>query len=172
MVGNPKYNFILFGLLVVLFVGCKKTGKVISKPQETYLNCVQVPNNKAQRKSVRLIAYLGNDSLRAASLPEDGIEFFLTRDSIRKPVDLGQLFLKHARYPEMLAEMEMEGRWIYELTFDQHLLALWTLRKSVENSVMMEKEIERVFNRMKAELRYSNAGKRTFTMRIQANFYD
>jgi hypothetical protein len=151
-------------MLIILLGACKKKDLVVSTPQEELLHCQQMPTKQMRSKQVRIHVEIISDSLSSVIVANNGVEFFLEVDSIERAAELCQLLEKHLQYPEMLREMEIQGRWFYEVTFDRHLMASWKMRKSVKDSALMEKEIEKAFAQLKPQLRYFYKGERTLTV--------
>jgi hypothetical protein len=172
MGSNLKYDFLAGIILLLLFGACKKKDLFVSTPKEELLHCHQMPTKQMQSKQVRIHVEIISDSLSSVIVANNGVEFFLAVDSIQQAADLCQLLQQQIQYPEMLREMEIEGKWYYELTFDQHLMASWKMRKSVKDSVVMEKEIEKAFAQLKPKMRYFYKGNRTLTILVQANLFE
>jgi hypothetical protein len=172
MDSKVKYSFLSGIILIILFGACKKKDLVVSTPKEELMYCHQMPTNQRQPKQVRIHVEILSDSLSSVIVANNGVEFFLEFDSIQKDADLCQLLQQNIRYTEMLREMEIEGRWIYEINFEGRFLTNWTLKKSVKDSVLMEKEIEKTLAKLKRQLRYFYTGKRTLILSVNVHLYD
>ncbi|MFN0030973.1 MAG: hypothetical protein ACKVOR_02325 [Flavobacteriales bacterium] len=149
-------------MLLVITAGCKTVTPTVTVAEPRVITCgTGVPNNEIRPKNAVITIYMEHDSLNTAHAPADGIEFYRVTDSLTVPMNLYKELYAHMRYPEMLRENDIQGKWIYEMSFDQQLLTSWTLKKGVENGMVMEKEIDRVLTKLKRDMRYFSKDKTT-----------
>lgn len=157
-----KHSFFLSVMLLVITAGCKTVTPTVTVAEPRVITCgTGVPNNEIRPKNAVITIYMEHDSLNTAHAPADGIEFYRVTDSLTVPMNLYKELYAHMRYPEMLRENDIQGKWIYEMSFDQQLLTSWTLKKGVENGMVMEKEIDRVLTKLKRDMRYFSKDKTT-----------
>ena len=102
----------------------------------------------------------------------DEIVFYRESENGNTPLNVYKEFSSLIAYPEYLREMEIEGRWIYEVYFDHQTITSWTLRKSVEDSQLKEREIEKALGKLKPTLRYFFKGNCSVVFRITAILKD
>ncbi len=150
-----KYGFSCSILLLAIAMGCKTTTQTETVSDKIIYSHGHHSSPTYERPKVAdLVVSMEMDSITQAHAPSDGVEFYRTTDSLSAPLNLYKELYQQIRYPDMLIELEIEGRWIYEMTFEKHLLTSWTLKRGVENGAIMEKEINRVLNKLKRDLRY------------------
>jgi len=140
--------------MMAFCVSCKSTEPTSASTKEYQLSCAQPPNNIDPPKMAVLRVNVEEDSIVASRKRTDEYLFFRSIENEVTPINIYKELNDHIRYPQALIESEIQGRWIYEVQFDQQKITSWTLHKKVDGGALMEKEIERTFENLKQYARY------------------
>lgn len=145
-------------LISPFFFSCKTTTPTAVSQQPQIISH-QVPNNHFPPMRATIFVRAEADSLSKLEIREGEIEFFRWVESSKRPVNIANELTKIIQYPMELCEEEIEGRWIYEVHFDGQSMTTWVLRKGVEGTVQMEREIEKALGKLKPDVKFFYAGK-------------
>lgn len=145
--------FICLLLISPFFFSCKTTtpSAVSEQPQ---IISHQVPNNHFPPKEPVIRVVISPDSLSFNKKKSDEPDFFRWIENEKMRVIADKEITQLLHYPEEYRDADIEGRWYYDVYFDQQCISSWTLRKGPEGTVLMQKEIERAFMKLQPSLRY------------------
>jgi hypothetical protein len=136
--------------MMIMILSCRSYNArlVQHANQERYAMTCVAPDRRDRQKHEVISITLENGGYKTHTCMNWQSAFFAAADSVCYSVDPVNFIKKNLAYPGICRELEIQGKWIYELYFDQSAFQTWKCVRAVENGQHMEVEIDRVFGRM------------------------
>lgn len=166
-----RNGFIYIILLVALCAAC--TPKPVQSTVEKYqLTCGLSHGPGERHLNPLFVISWAEDSLADTTLRFANNEMSSPLDSAFSRDDLTQFFLKNLTYPEMMRELEIQGRFYYAIHFENGIFASYSLLRSPPDARLLELEIEKHLKKQLHSLKYTTGGNNKLVVRFDAKLIE
>ncbi len=149
------HTSVVFFLLLLLFMlpACRHPQPVVTVVEQTPITCGQATPELYHYKASMVIA-MEDDSAKPVLYPKGKVSFWLITDSLKQPLPLEKYLTDNLRYPELLKESGIQGRWFYQLEWNHHQLQNWKPLRTPESGQFFHQEVDRVLQKVQRDIRF------------------